>query len=177
VKERRTWFPYERIDLQSPLGIDEVQGRLDSIVEPLRWFQPLPLRRTSQKPFTGELGDDGFKVLLWPRRWRRAAAPVVVGRITSRGSGTHVAMTLRLDAGNSVSLALWFCLMLWSQWLPWEHPASLGGGSVWTRVVLPNGFLVGFLGVIVVLFRNERSRAVSLLRAALDCPWVRESQP
>jgi hypothetical protein len=172
VKERRTWFPYERVELHSPLGIDEVQGRLDSIIEPLRWFQPLPMRRTSNKPFMGELADDGFKVLLRPTRWRRASAPVVIGRITSQGSGTRVAMTFRLHAGNGLSLVLWFCLMLWSQWLLWEYPASFGAASVWTRVALPDGAVAVFLGVVVVLFRSERSRAITLLREALDCPWV-----
>jgi len=175
VKERRTWFPYERVELHSPLGIDEVQGRLDSIIEPLRWFQPRLFQRQSAKPFTGELGDGGFKVLLWTIRLHKWSAPVVaVGHITSTDTGTCVAVTLRLQVARMLFLAIFLGTMVWSQLD--RSRAQLAVGQVVTIVgqgpAIGVALLMLMCGLTIVYFRGERSRAVSLLREALDCPWV-----
>ncbi len=87
------WFlPYERLTIETNLSPEEVQRRLEGVVEPKKWFR-WPYSR-DHEPYQGTWDGNRFKISRIIH-YRNSFLPVIQGEIISRYPGTIIELVMR----------------------------------------------------------------------------------
>lgn len=99
------FIPYEHLEIQTSLALDEAVAGISKIVEPKKLFRN-PFNR-NHAAFQGEVRPDGFKISRIIH-YRNSFLPTVNGRFEPSSVGTRVAVTMTLHPSVIAFGVLWF---------------------------------------------------------------------
>ena len=148
-------LPYEAYTLETPQSPAAVALCLLAQLRPRSWTH----RWRAGAPYEGTVDSTHFQINRVVGWYTKARPAVIIGVVQPVGSGSRIAVTLRPDGVQLLSLALVFTL--------W--PVLVIGRFSALTAYLPMFLLLAYLSVFLS-FRWEARQAKRFLRAALAAP-------
>ena len=140
-------YPYANLKFKTSLSKEEILGRLNVAVEPVKKYRML--LSTSQKPYEGEVNEDDFSMMLLAKYARKNMAPVK-GKIEQDGGGYVVNAKVRLSILGYLIILFFFALFLFILYSVILYPLLTGTPTA-DELEFASG-IVSFFGFFAVLF-------------------------
>ena len=99
-------LPYEQFTLISKLSKDEVRKRISDNIEHRKGLQFSLFRRSSLKPYEGQIFGDSFKINRIIQ-YRNSFLPIVTGNISTFPGKTHISVKMKLANVVLIFVSIW----------------------------------------------------------------------
>jgi hypothetical protein len=154
-------IPYRTFSIETHLTPPEALARLQTAIEPVRWFR----WSRPQRLFEGVL--DGYRFEMHRIiRYRNSFLPRICGTIQESGNGARITGTMRLHVGTLAFMILWLgfvglvCILSVIQ--------SIAHGRIESMMLIPLGMLAFGIALPPAGFIPEAHKALRLLTELVD---------
>ena len=164
-------LPFENYTLLTTLSVDEVRRRISDNIEPNRKFRFAMFRRSSTKPYEGQLLDGTF-IINRIISYRNSFLPIITGRISNGFSGTEIKIKMRPHIFVLIFMSFWLgivgliCLALLATAIAQFRQVLKRGFS--PIILIPFGMFIFGCGLITIGFKSESKNSKEFLATLFE---------
>lgn len=156
-------MPFYKFDITVPLSPEVVTNRLqDDLVEPHSFFSWVPLSLDTfltgtevKELFIGKIKENRFSIKYVHLGRRNSFHPVIRGRITASGKGTHIDVLAYINPPAAAFFAFWFFSGITFVFTGGLHPLKMFIGGL--------AFFIAGLLIVMSRFWDETMKAKKML--------------
>lgn len=167
----KNYLPFENYVLTTALSPDEVRTRLSNIIAPKKGFRLTLFKRTTEKPYEGEISVNSFcinRII----HYKNSFLPLIKGEIALAGDKTTIKIKMRPATFVLVFMSFWLgtvalvCLtILVMGVLRWKQILHSGFSPM---LLIPYGMLLFGSLLSYFAFKTESKKSKAFISLLLE---------
>ncbi len=157
------YLPFENITYRTKLEPEEIQKRINEVVEPKKTFRMTGIfGRRNHKPYEGSINGNSFSIMRIIS-YRNSFLPIINGIIEKDFNGNKINVKMRLNIFIMVFMFIWFAGVVIRCISVLASGFKFGSNSFEPMSLIPFGMIIFGYALVTGAFKYESNKSIKYL--------------